>query len=105
LLVGDAEAEEEGILLRSVPGHLRADVLKVGHHGSRTSSSREFLAAVSPKEAVISVGRRNRFGHPHVSTLDALASCGARVWRTDIRGAVTVTTDGESIDVRAASAE
>jgi competence protein ComEC len=105
LLVGDAEAEEEGILLRSVPGSLRADVLKVGHHGSRTSSSPEFLAAVNPKEAVISVGRRNRFGHPHASTLEALASSGARVWRTDVAGAVTVTTDGQSIEVRPASPE
>ena len=50
-----------------------ADVLKVGHHGSRTSSSRAFLAAVRPQEAIISVGRRNRFGHPHPSTLEALA--------------------------------
>jgi competence protein ComEC len=105
LLVGDAEAEEEGILLRSSSAKLRADVLKVGHHGSRTSSSAAFLAAVGPKEAVISVGRRNRFGHPHPSTLEALTASGARVWRTDIDGAVTVTTDGDSLEVRAASRE
>jgi competence protein ComEC len=107
LLVGDAEAEEESILLGSTDkaDRLKADVLKVGHHGSRTSSSPAFLAAVGPKEAVISVGRRNRFGHPHPSTLEALKAAGARVWRTDIDGAVTVTTDGDSLDVRAAARE
>jgi competence protein ComEC len=103
LLVGDAEAEEERILLGSVADRLRADVLKVGHHGSRTSSSPAFLAAIDPKEAVISVGRRNRFGHPHPSTLAALAASGARIWRTDVAGAVTVTTDGDSLEIRAAS--
>lgn len=105
LLVGDAEAEEEGILLRSVGERLRADVLKVGHHGSRTSSSAAFLAAVAPKEAIISVGRRNRFGHPHPSTLRALSASAVRTWRTDIAGAVTVTTDGNSLDIRAAAQE
>ncbi len=103
LFVGDAEAEEESILLRSAPQALRADVLKVGHHGSRTSSSRAFLAAVRPQEAVISVGRRNRFGHPHPATLEALTASGARTWRTDIQGAVTVTTDGDSLEVHSAS--
>jgi competence protein ComEC len=105
LLVGDAEGEEEGILLRSVASRLRADVLKVGHHGSRTSSSSAFLAAVAPKEAIISVGRRNRFGHPHPSTLEALSASGARTWRTDLTGAVTVTTDGDSLEVRSAAQE
>jgi competence protein ComEC len=100
LFVGDAEAEEESVLLRASRTQLRADVLKVGHHGSRTSSSPEFLSAVRPVEAIVSVGRRNRFGHPHASTLANLAAAGARVWRTDICGAVTVTTDGVSLDVR-----
>jgi competence protein ComEC len=101
LLVGDAEAEEERLLLESVPEALRADVLKVGHHGSRTSSSPGFLQAVRPSEAIVSVGRRNRFGHPSPATLAALATQGARVWRTDRQGAITVTTDGESLEVRA----
>ncbi|MGH7272677.1 MAG: MBL fold metallo-hydrolase, partial [Polyangiaceae bacterium] len=61
----------------------------------------EFLAAVAPREAVISVGRRNRFGHPHPRALAALAAAGARVWRTDRDGAVTVTTDGRALDVSA----
>ena len=101
LFVGDAEREEEGDLLRD-PSRLRADVLKVGHHGSRTSSSPEFLAAVAPREAVISVGARNRFGHPHPDTLAALGASGARVWRTDLDGAVTVTTDGQSLEIATA---
>jgi competence protein ComEC len=103
LLVGDAQREEEDELLARAPASLRADVLKVGHHGSATSSSAAFLAAVAPREAVISVGRRNRFGHPHPLTLAALAACGARVWRTDRDGAVTVTTDGRTLEVEAAA--
>ncbi|MGO9833507.1 MAG: DNA internalization-related competence protein ComEC/Rec2 [Polyangiaceae bacterium] len=100
LLVGDSEREEEGILLSTAPDRLHADVLKVGHHGSRTSSSPAFLAAVAPRYAVVSVGRRNRFGHPHPLTLAALAAAGARVWRTDRDGAVVVTTDGTSLDIQ-----
>jgi competence protein ComEC len=99
LLVGDAEREEEGDLLRLPREELRADVLKVGHHGSRTSSSPAFLAAVAPRVAVVSTGVRNRFGHPHASTIAALGAAGARVWRTDREGAVTVTTDGRSLEV------
>jgi competence protein ComEC len=101
LLVGDSEREEEGILLATAADRLRADVLKVGHHGSRTSSSAELLAAVAPRHAIVSVGRRNRFGHPHPLTLASLAAIGARVWRTDQDGAVVVTTDGKSLDVQA----
>jgi competence protein ComEC len=103
LLVGDAQREEEDELLARAPAGLRADVLKVGHHGSATSSSPAFLAAVAPREAIISVGRRNRFGHPHPLTLSSLASSGVRVWRTDRDGAVTVTTDGHTLEVEAAA--
>jgi competence protein ComEC len=100
LFVGDAEHEEEEELL-ALGARLRADVLKVGHHGSRTSSSPAFLAAVAPTEAIVSTGVRNRFGHPHPTTMTALARAGPRIWRTDRDGAVTVTTDGASLDVRA----
>jgi competence protein ComEC len=103
LLVGDTEHEEEGTLLAGDRARLRADVLKVGHHGSRTSTTPAFLAAVSPAHAVVSAGCRNRFGHPHPQTLATLAAAGVHVWRTDHDGAVTVTTDGRSLDVVAAA--
>jgi competence protein ComEC len=101
LFVGDAEREEEEDLLARARDRLRADVLKVGHHGSRTSSSAAFLAAVAPSEAVVSVGSRNRFGHPHPVTLDALSASGARVWRTDHDGAIVAATDGAALRIRA----
>jgi competence protein ComEC len=104
LFVGDAEREEEALMLGG-GGLLRADVLKVGHHGSRTSSSGAFLDAVSPVAAVVSVGSRNRFGHPSPITLAALAGRGTRVWRTDKDGSVTVTTDGISLDVVALASQ
>jgi competence protein ComEC len=101
--MGDAEREEEHELVERLgKGGLVADVLKVGHHGSRTSSSPELLDAVRPKLAVISCGVRNRFGHPHAATLDVLARSGVRLFRTDRDGSVVVTTDGEDLDVRVA---
>jgi competence protein ComEC len=104
LFVGDAEHEEEDWLLRNVPHEaLRADVLKVGHHGSRTSTSPQFLGAVAPRQAIISVGDRNRFGHPSEATLATLERAAVRVWRTDRDGAITVDTDGESLVVSAAA--
>ena len=99
LFLGDAEHEEEADLVAVDPSRLRADVIKIGHHGSRTSTGRALLAAVKPQEAVISVGTRNRFGHPHPTTLTTLADAGTRVWRTDRDGAVTVVTDGTSLEV------
>ncbi|MDB4993302.1 MAG: internalization-related competence protein ComEC/Rec2, partial [Myxococcaceae bacterium] len=100
LFVGDAEHEEEADLVRLPRDRLRADVLKVGHHGSRTSSSAAFIAAVAPVEAVVSSGVRNRFGHPAPTTLGTLASAGTRVWRTDRVGAVVAETDGDTLVVR-----
>ncbi len=100
LFVGDAERAEETRLVGSLPpGALRADVLKVGHHGSRTSSSAAFVAAVAPSVAVVSSGVRNRFGHPHPPTLATLAHASVRIHRTDLDGAVTVTTDGTGLAV------
>ena len=84
LLTGDAGAAAESELLRlaRVPA---ADILKVGHHGSRGSTTPEFLAAASPREAVISCGRENRFGHPAPETLRALGEARVPVFRTDLR--------------------
>jgi competence protein ComEC len=100
LLVGDAErAEEDWLLARH--SQLRADVLKVGHHGSSTSSSDEFLAAVRPALAVISVGAGNKYGHPSGDVIRALALAGAEVLRTDEAGTVVVRSDGVRIEVEA----
>jgi competence protein ComEC len=105
LFVGDAEHQAEATLLATVVDRLHADVLKVGHHGSRTSSTPAFIAAVAPRDAIISAGCRNRFGHPHPQTLATLREAGIRTWRTDLLGAVTVTTDGRSLDVHALGGE
>lgn len=104
LFVGDAEREEENAILASaLPREaLRADVLKVGHHGSATSSSPAWIAAVSPALAIISSGARNRFRHPRPETLATLESAGAIIQRTDRAGSVTVTTDGTDVRVSTA---
>jgi len=101
LLVGDAERAEEDLLLAKHRGDLRAQVLKVGHHGSSTSSSDAFLDAVHPEVAVISVGAGNKYGHPSNDVLYALSRAGAEVLRTDQAGTVIVRTDGIHIEVEA----
>jgi competence protein ComEC len=99
LWTGDAELEAERRLLDGPVGaeQLGADVLKLGHHGSRTSSSGPFLDAVGPAAAVVSSGLRNRFGHPHRETRESLRSRAIPLYRTDRVGALRVTTDGESM--------
>jgi competence protein ComEC len=101
LLVGDAEQAEEGWLLDRARGDLAADVLKVGHHGSSTSSGDAFLAAVNPALAVISVGSDNLYGHPSADVLAGLARVGARTMRTDQVGTIVIHTDGSRITATA----
>ena len=92
LLTGDAEHEAEtDIIAADLP--LRADVLKIGHHGSNGASSPEFIATVSPRLAVIQVGAENKFGHPHPAILERLR--GVEVLRTDQNGRIEVVSDGE----------
>lgn len=91
LFTGDAAGEEE---LRAAARAVRSDVLKVSHHGSRSSSCPEFLAGVSPRLGVISAGRGNRFGHPHREVLERLDGLGIPVARTDTGGAIKVVFDG-----------
>jgi competence protein ComEC len=101
LMEGDAESVVEA---RMVSAHnLRADLLKVGHHGSNTSSTPEMLKAVHPRWAVISVGARNTFGHPRKETLERLQEAGALVYRTDLEGAVTFYLDGHTVSAELAS--
>jgi competence protein ComEC len=96
LLTGDAERQEE-YELTAASAPLRADVLKLGHHGSKTSSTAAFLDAVHPTFAVISAGQDNQFRHPHDEVLARLAERGIQVLRTDRQGLVTVRTDGNRI--------
>jgi competence protein ComEC len=88
LLTGDVELDAQADLLASRID-LHADVLKVPHHGSRYNAD-EFLAAVLPRVAVVSVGAHNRYGHPSQHVLDALARTGSRVMRTDLNGDIAV---------------
>jgi competence protein ComEC len=101
LLPGDAEKQAEWqMLAENSPDALRADVLKVAHHGSKNSSMPEFLAAVQPRIAIISDGADNPYGHPSPVLLDRLKEAHARILRTDQQGAVHVLTDGKAIEVR-----
>ncbi len=95
MLMGDAEAPEEAKILAH-RRDLRADLLKVGHHGSRTSTTPALLRAVHPRLATISCGVRNRFGHPHAVTLEKLAAARVRALRLDRVGSVTFETDGNA---------
>lgn len=101
LLMGDAEREEETWILAREGDALRADVLKVGHHGSHTSSTPSFLAAVRPRLALVSVGAGNEYGHPSATVVRALAEQGTQVLRTDQLGTLVVRTDGRRISVHA----
>ena len=95
LFTGDAEEKSEALLLSSnYP--LQSTILKVGHHGSSSSTSAPFLEAVNPVCAVIMVGADNRYEHPHAETLQTLAAAGVNVYRTDLQGTITITTDGET---------
>ncbi|MCX8129953.1 MAG: MBL fold metallo-hydrolase [Clostridia bacterium] len=96
LLAGDAQFSSEEQML-SEGYNLKADVLKVGHHGSEGSSSIEFLNAVRPRYAVISVGKLNPYGHPNNAVIDRIKSIGAKVLRTDIEGDIILISDGNRI--------
>jgi competence protein ComEC len=100
LLTGDAETLEERELVARSGAELQADYLKVGHHGSRTSTSDALLAAVKPIWATLSCGVRNRFGHPHAPALERLAAHGVRAVRLDRAGSFEWTTDGHGMNVR-----
>lgn len=96
LFTGDAEQEAENMILASGQD-IQSTVLKVGHHGSSTSTSEAFLDAVNPTYAVISCGTGNSYGHPHQETLDKLQNKGVEVYRTDLLGDIYCTSDGKEV--------
>ena len=98
LVTGDLVKEEEAKLLKKHPD-IHCTVLKCGHHGSRTSTSDEFLRAASPKWAVFCVGKDNTFGHPHQETVQKVQEAGIRICRTDEDGAIAFYTDGKRMRV------
>ena len=98
LFAGDIEQAAENSLVASGVD-LRADVLKVPHHGSRTSSTEAFVDAVNPGYAVISVGERSRFGHPHPAVVERYRSRSIGLLHTGRDGMVTVATDGKSLKI------
>ena len=100
LFTGDAGFPEEQDLLTSKVD-LSANVLKVGHHGSKYSSSQEFLAAIKPQDAVIEVGVNNSYGHPHLVTINRLEQNNIKIFRTDLNGTVVIISDGQNIKIKA----
>ena len=100
MFTGDAQKEvEEKILKDYKPADLKADVLKVGHHGSKTSSSDAFVKAIAPKAATISCAAGNQYKFPHEPTLKTLQKYNVEVYRTDRNGVITITTDGSSYSI------
>jgi competence protein ComEC len=99
LLTGDAEKESEARMLKAYRTELKSNVLKVGHHGSNTSSSVDFLKAVAPEVAVISLGANNDYHHPHPTTLKRYEEAKVKVYRTDTNGTVTINSDGKTYTV------
>jgi beta-lactamase superfamily II metal-dependent hydrolase len=100
LLPDDAEKAREGSILSESNGEtLQSDVLKVGHHGSKNSTTPDFLAAVKPQLAVISAGEENSYGHPSPVLRERLQQAGVPTLRTDVDGAIHIWTDGKKLEV------
>lgn len=101
LFTGDAETETEKQIMES-GATLNAQVLKIGHHGSRHATSRKFLEAVQPQVAVISASEDNDYGHPSQATLDRLKKASIKTFRTDLSGAIEIFSDGKTFEARPA---
>lgn len=100
LFTGDIEEVAEKAILEKYKSNLnvlKCTILKVAHHGSKTSSTEEFINVVKPKIALIGVGKNNMFGHPSDVTLDNLKTCGCQIYRTDECGEITIKIDGKTI--------
>jgi competence protein ComEC len=100
LFTGDAEFETEARLMEAGT-NLKANVLKIGHHGSRHATSGKFLTAIAPQFALISVGANNDYGHPAQLTMDRLKAAKIRALRTDLQGEIEIYSDGKTFEVRA----
>ncbi|MDD2361650.1 MAG: ComEC/Rec2 family competence protein [Oscillospiraceae bacterium] len=96
LFMGDAEKDAEDVLMAS-KADLKADFIKIGHHGSRSSSQEKFIKAVDPQYAAISCGGKNRYKHPHAQTLELLSFLEIVYYRTDIFGTIALVSDGSYI--------
>lgn len=94
LFTGDSERDAEQNMVKSYGDELQSDVLKSPHHGSRTSSSDDYLKTVKAKDVIISLAADNEYGHPHKQTLDRYKKYNMNVYRTDQDGTITITTDG-----------
>lgn len=99
LFTGDAEFETEDRLMKA-GANLKANVLKIGHHGSRHATSGKFLTTVAPQFAIISVGADNDYGHPAQLTMDRLKTAKIKTLRTDLQGELEIFSDGKNFDVR-----
>jgi len=100
LLTGDSPLQVENILLSLDKNLLDSDVLKAGHHGSRTSTSLTYAEAVSPEYAIISAGLDNTYGHPHKEVLDILAKVGSQILNTADSSTIKFETDGKTLEVK-----
>lgn len=98
LFMGDAETDVEKELL-TAGSPLSSDIIKVGHHGSSTSSSQAFLSAVDPDYAIVPCGEGNSYGHPHAEVLARLEKMGVTIYRADVHGHIAITTDGKNFTV------
>jgi len=101
IVTGDAEHPAEAAMM-ATGLNLSSDILRVGHHGSRTSTGQEFFEAVDPTIAVIQVGEGNRYNHPHDCVMERLETAGVRIYRNDHHGDIIITSDGTNLDVRTA---
>ncbi|HVT75042.1 MAG TPA: ComEC/Rec2 family competence protein [Candidatus Paceibacterota bacterium] len=97
MLTGDSPKKVEDKLVRLDKAGLKSDVLKLGHHGSRTSSGAAFVQAVAPAYAIVSAGAGNRYGHPHKEVLDTMKSLGIPVLQTSLEGIIEFQSDGKTI--------
>ena len=99
MFTGDAEKEPIAAAMKNYAGNLKSDVLKVGHHGSKTSTTVGWLKALNAKYAVISCADGNKYGHPHGAVLKLLGNADIDVYRTDLSGSIVIFTDGKTVSV------